>query len=85
MDKQSVVSLFGKRIICTVGDNDALVETTVERVSPNGKYVFLGGQLCYDQIIGWVDATSVVVVDVIGVIGMTSRQVNEVCRPGGGV
>lgn len=56
----------GTRIIFRLGGNDAIRESCVERKSPNGLYVYLGGNRCTDESIGWVPLNQVVVVDVLG-------------------
>jgi len=59
----NVSDYIGWRVLVTIGDNDAIRETAISRISPNGKYVCL--ESFYKEVIGWVPIEHVCIVDAI--------------------
>jgi len=60
-----VEAVVGKRVLCRVGENDAIRQAGVEAISPNGRFVRLGGPRIADDQIGWVMIHTVEIVDVL--------------------
>lgn len=59
---------LNKRVLVTIGDNDAVRQSSVTAISPNGKYVLLDSDWRADEAIGWTRVEAVSVLDVIGEI-----------------
>lgn len=57
---------LGRRLLVSVGDNDAPRQTCVMNISPNKRYVLLGGITCNDEQIGWAAVVDVRVLDDLG-------------------
>ena len=57
---------LNKRVLLTIGDNDAPIQTCVLMISPNGLYVNLDGDQADDNYTGWVKCSLCKVLDVIG-------------------
>lgn len=63
---KDLTQLVGRRVLVTVGLNDAPRETAVDMISPNGRYVRLLSGACTAESIGWVPLVDVVLLDVLG-------------------
>ena len=57
---------FGKRILFTLGGNDAIRTSCVQMISPNGLFVRLDGGSQIDEVIGWHRVDDVTILDVLG-------------------
>lgn len=57
---------IGKRILITLGDNDAPQMTSVVSISPNCKYVYLSDYSAQAVCFGWTPIADVKVLDVLG-------------------
>ena len=51
--------LRGKRVLVTIGDNDALRQTIVSAISPYKNFCYLDGPGPTDEVIGWVKCADV--------------------------
>ena len=78
----NVNDYIGWRVLVTIGDNDAIRETAISRLSPNGKYVCLDS--FYKEVIGWVPIDQVKIIDPIASCDRDKaiEQLTE-CKPGG--
>ena len=57
--------MIGRRVLVSIGSNDAVRQTCIEAVSPNGLYVKLGGDRPDEESIGWVVLAGVTVLDTL--------------------
>ena len=57
--------MIGRRVLVSIGSNDAVRRTCIEAVSPNGLYVKLGGDRPDEEAIGWVVLAGVTVLDTL--------------------
>lgn len=56
---------LGKTILFTLGDNDALRQSMVQDISPNGLYVYLSSDRTKDEHIGWQPISQITIKDVL--------------------
>ena len=57
---------IGKRVLFHDDSNDAVRQTCVRRVSPNGAWAYCSGDGIYDDLLRWVRCKTITVVDVLG-------------------
>lgn len=57
---------IGKRVLVTVGGNDAPQMTCVVALSPNGQYALLEDSHCLGQTFGWTALSDIKILDVLG-------------------
>lgn len=60
-----VQDLLGWRVLVTIGDNDAIRETCIRGISPNGRYVHLASDGASAEWIGWHKVEDVSILDAI--------------------
>jgi hypothetical protein len=57
---------LGKRVLITVGNNDAVRQTCLQMLSPNGLYGYFSSDFAWDEHLGWLNLDHVEFHDVIG-------------------